>query len=169
MPDPLTTDMLVDGVLGLGTPYHVGIATRRVEDAMSALGEVFGCEWSAVKEGAEPGLATPTGLVDWSTRVAHSCQGPIHLELLQGTPGSVWDTDAVARLHHVAFWSEAFSRDVAQLERLGWTVEVTFYDDDRRPYSFAYLRKPDAPRVELVDVARRAAWLEFLASSSSSS
>jgi hypothetical protein len=156
---------LADGVLGLGTPYHVGIATRRVEDAMAAVGTAFGCEWSAVKEGAEPGLATPDGLVGWSTRVAHSRRGPIHFELLEGTAGSVWDTDAVAELHHIAFWSEQFERDVALLEGAGWTVELTFYDEARRPYSFAYLRKPDAPRVELVDVARRPAFLDFVANS----
>jgi hypothetical protein len=152
-------------VVGLGTPYHVGVATRRLEDAMPAVSAVFGCEWSAVKEGAEPGLSSPDGPVDWSTRVCHSRRGPIHIELLEGSPGSVWDTDAVAELHHIAFWSEDVGRDVALLEGAGWSIEITFYDDEGQPYSFAYLRKPDAPRVELVDVARRPAWLEFIASS----
>jgi hypothetical protein len=164
MVDPLAVDGpiggVVDGVLGLGTPYHVGIVTRRIEDAMDAVGAVFGCGWSDVREGAEPGLATPDGTVDRSTRVAHSLPGPLRFELLQGTPGSVWETDAVARLHHVAFWTEHFGRDVALLEGAGWTVEITFSDEDRRPYSFAYLRRPDAPRVELVDAVRRPGYLE---------
>jgi hypothetical protein len=151
---------VVDGVLGIGTPYHVGLATRRIEDAMEQLGVSFGCGWTDIREGAEPGLATPSGPVGWSTRVAHSLPGPLRFELLEGTPGSVWDTDAVAVLHHVAFWSEEFGRDVELLQRAGWAIEVTFYDDDRRPYSFAYLRKGDAPRVELVDAVRRPDYLE---------
>ena len=91
--------------LGLGAPFHVGIATHKIEDGMATLSAVFGAEWSAIREGAEPGLASPAGPVDWQSRVAHSKQGPLRLELLQGTPGSIWDTDAVAELHHVAFWS----------------------------------------------------------------
>ena len=157
-------DRVVDGVLGVGTPYHVGIATRRLEDAMEALGATFGCGWTDVREGAEPGLATPSGPVDWSTRVAHSLPGPLRFELLEGTPGSVWDTDAVAVLHHVAFWSEDFGRDVALVQQAGWAIELTFYDEGQ-PYSFAYLRKAGAPRVELVDAARRPGYLERVTTS----
>jgi hypothetical protein len=152
--------------LGLGAPFHVGVATRRIEDGMAAVSAVFGCEWSAIREGAEPGLASPAGPVDWQSRVAHSKQGPLRIELLQGTPGSIWDTDAVAALHHVAFWSYDVGADAERLERGDWSIDITFYDDNGRPFSFAYLSKPDTTRIELVDVARREAMLDFIRNTS---
>ena len=150
----------VPDVLGLGPPYHVGIATRRLEAAMDALSEVFGCGWTEVREGAEPGLASPSGPLDWTARVTFSFGGEMHLELLEGSPGSVWQVDAVARLHHYAFWTDDVARDVARLERDGWAVEITFFDDRGHPRNMAYLRKPGSPRIELVDSVRRPSFLE---------
>jgi hypothetical protein len=152
--------------LGLGAPFHVGIATRRVEDGMEAVSALFGTEWAAVRVGAEPGLSSPEGPVDWQTRVAHSKQGPLRLELLEGSPGSIWATDAVAELHHVAFWSFDVPGDVERLERGGWSIDLTFYDDDGNPFSFAYMSKPGNTRIELVDVARREAMFAHIENSS---
>lgn len=164
MVDRLDAAGLVEGVAGLGTPYHVGVVTRSVEEAMPALSGVFDLQWSRIREGAEPGLSSPDGPLDWSARVAHSLGGPMHIELLQGSPGSVWETEALAELHHFAFWCDDVAGDVARLQDDGWSIELTFYEDDGRVRNVAYLRKPEEPRVELVDSVRRDAYLEFLAS-----
>jgi hypothetical protein len=153
------------GVLGPGWDfYHVGIVTRRLEDGQESLGALLSLEWSSTKEGAEPGLATPDGLVDWTARLAHSRNGPLHVELLEGSPGSVWETDDLARLHHIAFWSDDVTKDALALVADGWRVEMTFFDAEGRPSNVAYMTRPGVPRVELVNAARRPAWLEFIRS-----
>jgi hypothetical protein len=90
MPDALDTPftLAATSIEGSGrTPYHVGVATRNIDEAMFAIGGLFSLEWAPIKTGAEPGLATPVGPVPWNSRVVHSRRGPMRFELLEGSGG----------------------------------------------------------------------------------
>jgi hypothetical protein len=88
--------------------------------------------------------------------------GPMRVELLEGGPGSVWDTDEVAVLHHVAYWVDDVASTVALLEADGWSLDVTIASDDGQPSMFAYMTKPGNARVELTEASRRDETLERL-------
>jgi hypothetical protein len=146
-----------------GVHYHVGIATRDLDEAMSAVGALFGLTWAEVAGGVATPMSGPDGEVDWVlNRVVHSMGGPMRVELLEGGPGSVWDTDELAVLHHVAYWVDDVAESVAALEADGWSLDVTIATEDGRPSMFAYMTKPGNARVELTEASRRDATLERL-------
>jgi catechol 2,3-dioxygenase-like lactoylglutathione lyase family enzyme len=146
-----------------GVHYHVGIATRDLDEAMAAVGQLFGLEWAEVMGGVTAPMRGPDGQVDWVLRrVVHSMGGPMRVELLEGGPGSVWATDEVAVLHHVAYWVDDVPATVAMLEADGWSLDVTMASDDGRPSMFAYMTKPGNARVELTEASRRDETLDRL-------
>ena len=141
------------------TPYHVGMATCALELAMAELGPMAGTDWSTAHAGVEPGLGTPAGPVPWTVRTVHSCQGPLHIELLEGSPGSIWETPLTTSVHHLGYWSDDVAGDIDRLSHEGWGLELSLFAGGR-PVEFAYLSKAGSIRVELVDIARRPAYLE---------
>ena len=147
-----------------GVHYHVGIATRDLDEAMASVGQLFGLEWAEEQPHLEtPKMRNADGDVDWVLkRVVHSMGGPMRVELLEGGPGSVWATDEVAVLHHVAYWVDDVAATVASLEADGWSLDVTIATDDGRPSMFAYMTKPGNARVELTEASRRDETLERL-------
>ena len=147
-----------------GIHYHVGIVTRDLDEAMASVGATLGLTWAVEERGnVTPALRGPDGPIQWELeRVVHSMGGPMRVELLQGGPGSVWDTDQPAVLHHVAYWVDDIAATAALLQADGWSLEVTVATDDGRPGMFAYLTKPGNARVEITDAGRRDATLERL-------
>lgn len=131
-------------------PYHVGIATCHLEGAMEALTRACGVEWTPVREFGWP-IDAPEGLL----RVADSRVGPLRFEALQGPPGSIWDTDELVLLHHVACWSNHFDADVAAYEAAGWFVEMRVRDN-------VYLTKAGEARIELSASSERAGYMARL-------
>jgi hypothetical protein len=92
-------------------------------------------------------------------RTVHSCQGPLHIELLEGSPGSIWETPLTTCVHHVGYWSDDIAGDIERLGHEGWSLELSLFAGGR-PVEFAYLSKAGSIRIELVDLARRPAYLE---------
>ncbi len=143
---------------------HVGIVTADLDAGMVALASLFGLTWAEVLDGTDmppfvDGAGRPVpGLV----RVVHSRGGPLRVELLEGRPGSVWETADVARLHHLASWVDDLPGAVADMQAAGWALEVTLAGDAGAPSGFAYLARPGHARIELNDRAARASTLERL-------
>jgi hypothetical protein len=130
-------------------PYHLGVATSDLERARDQLGALLGVGWSPVRT-VEGHLHT-VGAYAGPTRRLHSLGGPMRMELIEGTPASVWATTEIAALHHYAYYSADVAADVDALVAEGWQVEMATVDEQGRPTVFAYLVKPGHIRVELVD------------------
>lgn len=147
-----------------GVHYHVGIVTRDLDEAMASVGPLLGLMWAEEMTGRDaPKMRGPNGEVDWVlNRVVHSMGGPMRVELLEGGPGSVWETDRPAVLHHVAYWVDDIAAVATMLEADGWQLEVTVATEDGRPGMFAYLTKPGNARVEITEARRRDETLERL-------
>lgn len=142
--------------------WHIGIACHDLESAKDAIADTFGVTWTPVAKDTLPSLHTAEGLSDWTAQRVQSIGGLVPFELLQGSPGSTWDTPASKPIvtHHLAYWSGDVADDVRSLEKEGWSVEIGMLDDDGNPTTFAYMTKPGEIRVELVDVSRRPAYLK---------
>jgi catechol 2,3-dioxygenase-like lactoylglutathione lyase family enzyme len=134
-----------------GTHAHVGIATCDLDQAMASVGEMLGVTFGEPFDGSlapqfHAGDGTPLpGL----RRVATSLGGPMRVELLEGEPGSVWETTAPAEMHHVSYWVDDVTGIAEALVADGWTIEITIMGDDGRPTQFAYLTKPGEARLEV--------------------
>jgi len=144
--------------LGPNSHYHIGVVTRDITEGKGALSALFGLEWIQLIELVDDfEFSTPDGPVDWKLRgVVHSIGGPIHVELLQGAPGSVWYTEEPAVFHHVAHWVDDLAGTMEAMIGDGWRCEVTRLDAEGRPRTFAYMTKEGAPRIELSDATARA-------------
>ena len=79
--------------------------------------------WCRVQERDQAALDTrgrsrsPRGL-----RFTYSAEGPLHLELLQGQPGTIWDVGAGAGLHHTGVWTDDIKGDTTNLLDAGWSM-----------------------------------------------
>jgi hypothetical protein len=142
--------------------YHVGVACHRLEAAMDKVGQLFGLTWTPIADETAPNLFNAHGPSDAAARRTHSLGSPVPFELLEGNPGSTWDTPKDVVTHHLAYWSEDVGADVHWLQEAGWTVELVVLDDHGNPTEFAYMVKPGSVRIELVDVRRRPAYLALI-------
>jgi catechol 2,3-dioxygenase-like lactoylglutathione lyase family enzyme len=142
---------------------HVAAVVVDLDQAMYELSEAFELDWLSVQKRTmtvrrENGEVERTELL-----FTYSRQGPPHLELLQGTPGSIWGPER-AGLHHIGVWADDFVADVAALEQRGMPVELTLASRDTEdPRGFTYHRSPHGLRVELVSSEARPMFDRWLA------
>jgi hypothetical protein len=141
-------------------PFHIGITTDDLGASMRDLSRALGVTWTQPTAG-EGLFHTVDGVPQPRPTSCISRQGPIHLDLIEGRPGTVWQTTGT-RLHHFAYWTDDLAGDVTRLEAGGWRLEMTKPDADGHPTLFAYLRRDDGFRLELIDVAGRDEYLARL-------
>jgi hypothetical protein len=135
-------------------PFHIGIVTGDLGASMRQLSAALGVTWTAPGSGG----ALFTGTDGSPQPQPVSCisrQGPIHVDLIQGEPGSIWAADGQPRMHHFAYWTDDLEGDIARLAKERWRLELTLPDDAGRPTVFAYLVRDDGFRLELIDEAGR--------------
>lgn len=141
-------------------PFHIGITTDDLRTSMRALSTALGVSWTAPAAG--PGLYhTVDGVPQPRPTSCISREGPVRIDLIEGAPGTVWETTGV-RLHHLAYWTDDLRGDVGRLAEQGWRLEMTDPDADGQPRVFAYLVRDDGFRLELIDAAGRADYGERL-------
>jgi hypothetical protein len=143
-------------MLGKLDVFHVGLVVADIEQAMKTIGENLGIAWAPVQQRTQP-VRTGEGEVrDEPIVFTYSSDGPPHVELIQSTPGSVWQVTPAGCLHHMG----AFADDVTVPPGPGMSLEFGGGRGEE-PAGFAYYTAPGGMRVELVDGSRReqfAAW-----------
>jgi catechol 2,3-dioxygenase-like lactoylglutathione lyase family enzyme len=119
--------------------FHVGLVVRDLDAAIAELGEALGLTFNPPHES----VYGPDTI-----RVAYARQGPPYVELVQGGPGSQWDTSNGPHLDHVGYFSHDLDADVAALEAAGLPIAI---DGRRHGGFFTYHRAVQAGmRVELI-------------------
>lgn len=134
---------------GFRVPYHIGVATHNIDEAIERLAPQLGLAWETPRH-REVQVLLPSGTIvsSWF-RVAHS-RGLMSVELLQGEPGSIWYSNELATLHHYAYRTADFGGDLSRLETEGWQRVASMPDASGGPSVFAYLRREGYPMIELV-------------------
>ena len=115
--------------LGLGEPYHVGIAVHDLDNAMTRLGSSLGLEPWATLEAEVPaiyrGAETLSGI-----RSAFARSGPLLIELVQPTGGSftaqTFLDDRGEGIYHLGYWVEDMIGVLKQAEAMGIDVDWRF-------------------------------------------
>ena len=138
-----------------GDVFHVGVRVRDLDAAMDDIGTGLGLTWSAPVEREQP-VWTPTGGETTARlRFTYSAEGPQHVELLQGAPGSVWEAGDQPGVHHAGVWVDDVAAVTESLVAKGWVLEAAQRPPDDGYGSFTYVRSPTGFLLEPVSSTRR--------------
>lgn len=125
--------------------YQVGIIVPALDPAMDELGSALGVTWGPI--------ITPE-YVNGPKRFVFSIEGPPHIELIEGRPGSAWDCSNGPRLDHIGLWTANVETAKGELAAKGMPIDTDGADLGTPIFTYH-----DAPscgmRVELVDQTRR--------------
>ena len=91
---------------------------------MAELGAALGLTWAGVIEREQAAWTPADGAFTTPLRFTYSCEGPQHVELLQGVPGSLWDGTDQPGAHHHGVWVDDVAAETERLIAAGWTLEM---------------------------------------------
>jgi len=98
-------------------------------------------------------ITTAAGRGTVHLSVAWTLAGPVHVELIEGLPGTVWEPRPTGYLHHLGYQVDNLVAASEGLVAAGMQVEVTRWQESGRPLGFAYHTVPGGFRVELAEHA----------------
>ena len=133
--------------------YHTGIRVPDLDAAMAELGPALGVTWAMpMSAAAQPAWTPEHGQQHLALRFTYSCEGPQHIELLQGPPGSIWDGHEQPGVHHVGLWCDDVTAETTRLVADGWTVRLAAKAPELGYGGYVYVQPPGSQMiVELVD------------------
>jgi catechol 2,3-dioxygenase-like lactoylglutathione lyase family enzyme len=130
--------------------YHLGIRVADLDSAMFEMGESLGVTWCSVQERDQSVWTPDGGLQTVALKFTYSAEGPNHLELLEGSPGTIWDGREASGAHHTGIWVDDVAASTSELLAKGWTLVAA----QRAPVdgygAFTYVQPPCGLIVELV-------------------
>ena len=132
--------------------YQVGIIVPDLDPAMEELGSALGVTWGTV--------VTPP-YDNGPKRFVFSVEGPPHIELIEGRPGSAWDCSDGPRLDHIGLWTADIETAKGQLAANGMPIDTDGADLGNPIFTY-HDASACGMRVELVDQARQAPFYESL-------
>ncbi|MGZ4105371.1 MAG: VOC family protein [Actinomycetota bacterium] len=117
------------GTLGLGEPYHVGIAVRNIETAMARFDELLGiAPWGrldAEVPAVYRGQQTVSGV-----RSAFARVGSMYVELVEPTvgdfPAKTFLQERGEGIYHVGYWVEDMAAALQRAEKAHLSVDWAF-------------------------------------------
>jgi len=136
--------------------FHVGVRVRDLDAAMDELGTGLGLRWSAVVEREQPVWTPSGGTASARLRFTYSAEGPQHVELLEGGPGSIWDSEDRPGVHHAGVWVDDVASVTEALVAEGWALEAAQRPPDHGYGTFTYVRSPSGFLLEPVSSTNRA-------------
>ena len=143
--------------------YHWGIVARDFDATCEELAAVCGLTWAKPMR-RRFDLRQPDGVIEVEFRLTYSVEGPPHYEIVEASPGTLWDPSvAGGGVHHLGFWSTDVATDAARLEAAGYPCGATAATPDGRPAGFSYHRLQTGLWVELVDLSRKPAYDSWIA------
>ena len=130
--------------------YHLGIRVPDIESAMDEMGSTLGVTWCSLQEREQSVWTPDTGSVTIPLKFTYSAEDPMHLELLEGAPGSIWDGRVSPGAHHIGVWSDDVRGDTQALVDAGWTLLMAQAEPAQGFGAFTYVQPPSGLIVELV-------------------
>jgi hypothetical protein len=135
--------------------FHVGVRVPDLEAAMAELGAGLGVTWAEVVERDQDVWTPDKGQHTVPLRFTYSCEGPQHVELLQGAPGSIWDGRDQPGVHHHGAWVDDMTVEVERLVAEGWQLEAAQRSPEDGYGVMTYVRSPAGFLLEPVSAAVR--------------
>ncbi len=134
--------------------YHTGIRVPDLEAAMAELGSTLNVTWATAVDNPAQAVWTPDqGQQSLRLKFTYSCEGPQHIELLEGPAGSLWDGREHPGVHHQGVWVDDVAAEADRARAAGWTIAAAAKSPDEGYGNFAYIQPPSGMIVELVNAA----------------
>jgi catechol 2,3-dioxygenase-like lactoylglutathione lyase family enzyme len=130
--------------------YHQGVRVPDLDAAMTEMGDALGVSWCEPQERAQQVWLPDVGSTTIPLRFTYSAEGPQHIELLEGAPGSIWDGRANPGIHHVGVWSDDVAGETQAFLDRGWTLLLAQRSPEDGYGVFTYVQPPSGLVVELV-------------------
>lgn len=131
--------------------YHIGVRVPDLDVAMAEMGADLGLTWCSVQERDQPVWTPQSGAVSVPLRFTYSAEGPMHIELLQGAPGTIWDGRQQPGIHHTGVWVDDVAAETSALLAKGWTLAAAGRAPEDGYGAFTYVVPPHSGLiVELV-------------------
>jgi hypothetical protein len=142
---------------GVGTSgiYHVGYVVPRLEDAMAQFSDAIGARW--VDHVVHPRYLDASGaVVEVDLHTSFTLDGPVHIELIEAAPGTIWELGAGPGIHHIGLWTDDVAAEAERLVRSGMPVVAGGVDADGSvPGYFSYHDNPQGGKLELVHIDKQ--------------
>jgi hypothetical protein len=97
-------------------------------------------------------VRTADGFSDVELAISYTMAGPLHLEIIQAVPGTLWERLGI---HHYGWFSDDLIADSAALTGRGLPLVATRDSEGGQPWQFVYHDCPPFGTIELVDVRMR--------------
>lgn len=135
--------------------YHHGVRVPDLEQAMAEIGRALGITWCEPQQREQQVWLPDGGATSIPLRFTYSAEGPQHVELLEGAPGSIWDGREAPGLHHIGVWSDDVVADTEAAIAAGWSLQLAQSPPDQGYGAFTYVQPPSGLIVEYVWSALR--------------
>lgn len=135
--------------------FHTGLSVVDLPGAIRLYERALGLTFTAPQRLENFQIWSPEkGAETVEITFAYSIEGPQHIELQYGSPGSVWDP-ALYRGDHVGLWVDDVTQEVRAMLNEGWKVKVCGAPPEAGYGAFAYM-EPVTPGGMVVEVCSRA-------------
>lgn len=153
-PDPTALGVLAATMGADARVYHVGFVVPDLDEAIATLEPALGVHFTEPMELAGLSVENRNGPAEVALRLVYSAR-PVHVELIESAPGSLWDFDDRARGHHLGVWADDVAAEADRLDALGLRRTWWAAGADGRTV-FSYHETPYGFFIELVDSVAKA-------------
>ncbi len=136
--------------IDLGRAFHHGVRVADLDAAMAELGPALGLTWAEPQTRDQPVWTPAEGARVLALRFTYSCEGPDHVELLQGPAGTIWDGREHPGHHHVGVWVDDVAASTTEAIDAGWSLVAAQSPAEDGYGLFTYVAPPSGMIVELV-------------------
>ncbi len=134
--------------------YHIGIRVPNLKEAMDEMGSSLGITWAEPVHTEAQSVWTPSeGQQKLPLKFVYSCDGPQHLELLEGPIDSVWDGSEDSGVHHVGVWVDNVASETERFLKDGWTLLAASTSPEDGYGGYTYVAPQSGTIIELVSRA----------------
>jgi len=123
--------------------FHAGVAVADIDLEMQRMGEGLNLSWAPVRRFDPLPFWTPEdGRHEVSVSATYSRQGPMHIELVQGT-GRFYAPGGQAQARHLGVWVDDLASEAARLVSAGWAVRAAGDAPEAGYGAICYIASPD--------------------------
>lgn len=139
--------------------YHVGFVVPDLAEAAASLGAALDVTFTEPMVLPDFEVHTREGRRDLELRLVYSTR-PVHVELIEDAPGTLWDFADSQRGHHLGVWADDVAVEADRLDALGWERVWWAVGGDGQ-LAFTYHQTPYGFYVELVGTVAKAFYPEW--------
>ena len=138
-----------------GQMFYTGLLVHDLDQAMDDIGRSHNVTWAAVRDWPMDVWLPDQGYISMDIKLTFSQQGPVRLEIIQGSAGTPVDPAQGVGVHHVGYFVEDPAAETRRLLDEGGTLVMAAASPEDGYGRFSYVRTTSGLLVEPVALASR--------------